>query len=108
MASLLSIADIIILPITEGGGTNLKTAEAIFSGKNIIASNFSFRGYDEFRVLPNVIFADNIEDFHEAMIKMIESKKYRYNKKNKKIIGTEKVTWRYVLNSLSQTIESLR
>jgi len=38
----------IILPIYGGGGSNLKTAQALLSSKYIAASTFAFRGFEEY------------------------------------------------------------
>ena len=46
LASLLDAASVVILPITSGGGSNLKTAEAIASFKPTVATRTSCRGYD--------------------------------------------------------------
>lgn len=36
----------VVLPIWEGGGSNLKTAQALLSGKCVLGSTFSFRGFE--------------------------------------------------------------
>lgn len=38
----------IVLPVYAGGGSNLKTAQALLSNKYIAASNFAFRGFEEY------------------------------------------------------------
>jgi hypothetical protein len=38
----------IFLPVYAGGGSNLKTAQALLSNKYIAASNFAFRGFEEY------------------------------------------------------------
>lgn len=48
LTALKNTAKAIILPIRTGGGTNLKTAEALVSGKHVVASDKSMRGYEEF------------------------------------------------------------
>ena len=64
---LLEHVDVILLPIIKGGGSNLKTAEAILSGKKIVATSFAFRGYEQFLKLPNIWIADTPEDFRKAI-----------------------------------------
>ena len=39
-------ADIMILPIFKGGGMKVKTCESLMYGKNIIATDEAFVGYD--------------------------------------------------------------
>lgn len=38
----------VVLPIWEGGGSNLKTAQALLSCKCIVGADFSFRGFESF------------------------------------------------------------
>ncbi len=47
LAVLLELAACIVLPITTGGGSNIKTAEAIYSRKPIVGTTTSFRGYED-------------------------------------------------------------
>ena len=53
----------IILPIIGGGGSNLKTAEALISGKSIIATSNAFRGYDGYIQNKNVYIANTKKEF---------------------------------------------
>ena len=48
MQYIINISNGILLPIYEGGGTNLKTAQSIVSNKAIIATEFSFRGFEKY------------------------------------------------------------
>ena len=48
MQYVVDISNGILLPIYEGSGTNLKTAQAIVSNKAIVATEFSFRGFEEY------------------------------------------------------------
>lgn len=45
LAALISEANCLILPVTTGGGSNLKTAQAILSGNRIVGTPKAFRGY---------------------------------------------------------------
>ena len=44
LRGLLQSAHCIFLPMTSGGGTNLKTAEALWSGRPVIATALAMRG----------------------------------------------------------------
>ena len=57
--AVLARCDVILLPILTGGGSNLKTAEALVSGKTILSTSLAFRGYDEFRDFPTVNIVDD-------------------------------------------------
>ena len=64
-AYLFSISSLIILPIVSGGGTNLKTAEALLSTKRILASETAFRGFEAFKKSKGVSVVKN-ENFADA------------------------------------------
>jgi hypothetical protein len=48
LQGLLHTAHVIVLPLSHGGGTNLKTAEALWSGKWVLGTPIAFRGYEHF------------------------------------------------------------
>lgn len=48
LRGLLHNAHCIILPMMSGGGTNLKTAEALWSGRPVIATEIAMRGFERF------------------------------------------------------------
>jgi glycosyltransferase involved in cell wall biosynthesis len=66
---LLETAHCIILPITQGGGTNLKTAEALWAGKHIVATTIAMRGFERFMGATGVTVVDNPKDFKQALRK---------------------------------------
>jgi len=57
----------IVLPLREGGGSNLKTAEALYSGLPIVATTVAMRGYDAFHDIEGVIIADEASSFAAGM-----------------------------------------
>jgi hypothetical protein len=63
LQGLLEIAHTIGLPITHGGGTNLKTAEALWAGKHIVATTTALRGFESFRASQGVLVADEPSKF---------------------------------------------
>ncbi|AGK49134.1 glycosyl transferases group 1 family protein [Burkholderia thailandensis MSMB121] len=67
LQGLLTLAHAIILPITHGGGTNLKTAEALWAGKNIVATPVAMRGFDAFTNARGVSIADDSRGFVAAL-----------------------------------------
>lgn len=44
LAAVKSLAHLFILPISEGGGSNIKTAEALYSGKYVLGTPTSSAG----------------------------------------------------------------
>ncbi|WP_077218258.1 glycosyltransferase [Acidithiobacillus albertensis] len=65
--SLVSASHIVLLPITCGEGSNLKTAEALESGLPIVATSKAMRGYEDAMALDHVYIADNQESFRAAI-----------------------------------------
>jgi len=63
LGALLRLAACIVLPITFGGGSNIKTAEAIHSGRPVIGTTHSLRGYEFARRLPHVHCTDDPATF---------------------------------------------
>ena len=68
LAGLLAVSDVVLLPIVGGGGSNLKTAEALLSGRPVVGTSFAFRSYEKFRTAPGVRIADSPAGFRTAML----------------------------------------
>lgn len=64
---------VVLLPIQFGGGSNLKTAEAIASGKWVVATSTALRGFDAFRDAPGILVADSATEFRAAIVKALAS-----------------------------------
>ena len=65
--TLLLSSSAVILPITYGGGSNLKTAEAIVAGKYIIATSKAMSGYEQYKNLSGLMIRDKRNDFRAAL-----------------------------------------
>lgn len=68
LQGLIMQADAILLPILEGGGSNLKTAEALASGRPVVATSHAFRSYDDLRDLEGIYIADTPEDYQQQVV----------------------------------------
>lgn len=62
-----SLASAFVLPIASGGGTNIKTAEALMSGACVIGTPLAFRGYESFMDFPTVRIANTPQQFSNAL-----------------------------------------
>ncbi len=62
-----SLSRLFILPILQGGGSNIKTAEALFSQKKVIGTKVAFRGFHEYTDMPGVTVADNAQEFRMSL-----------------------------------------
>lgn len=102
--SLLAKAHCIILPITSGGGTNLKTAEAILSGCYVVGTKIAFRGFEQFINSSGVEVVDDGVAFRNAVrTSLMKSKndiKSEYEKK-------EILLWNNCLKSLEVCLNNL-
>lgn len=67
LQALLTHAAGVCLPIKSGGGTNLKTAEALLTLKPVIAMRPAFRGYEEAIGLGGVRVAETEDAFRAAV-----------------------------------------
>ncbi|SLN15262.1 hypothetical protein AQS8620_00270 [Aquimixticola soesokkakensis] len=67
LTALLQHAKVIALPITEGGGTNLKTAEALMWLKPVVAMRPAMRGYEAMEGVSGVYIADTPRAFRRLM-----------------------------------------
>lgn len=63
LEGLLEGAKCIVLPLTQGGGTNLKTAEALWAGKHIVATSIAMRGFEQYINSNGVHIADDPVSF---------------------------------------------
>jgi glycosyltransferase involved in cell wall biosynthesis len=100
LAAMLEISDVVLLPIDSGGGSNLKTAEAILSGKPIIGTTTAFRSYEEYVGSPEIVIANTRVEFQEAITRLADSNlSVDYRQESR-----DKVTWKYILRNLPQEV----
>ena len=58
---------VLIVPVAEGGGSNIKIAEAFINGKIVIAHPFASRGYEDFINSDYLILPKNNEEWIESI-----------------------------------------
>lgn len=102
LQGLISTADAVILPILEGGGSNLKTAEALVSAKPIVATSHAYRSYEEYKELPNTYIADDSAGFQQAILKAFDSPYRQRNDEQIRLVS--KVLWEQCLQPLEQIL----
>jgi len=64
---------VVALPIDTGGGSNLKTAEALALGKWIVATSVAMRGYERFMNAEGLIIANDTASFRRAIAQALRS-----------------------------------
>lgn len=104
-----SLADVFLVPIKTGFGTNLKTAEALISGKTVVSSAKGMRGYEEFQHLPNVTVSDQKTELHAAIRKGLLSAKYKTSFCPERAQSElTKLHWEHCLGALPLLYESIQ
>jgi len=89
----------VVLPLWEGGGSNLKTAQALLSGKCIVASKFAFRGFEDCVCEPGVFLASEPMDLGELLLM---TKPEKYYARGKIVHDFE---WSSILSGLPDFVE---
>lgn len=96
----------IILPIETGGGSNLKTAQALISGKRIVATTTSFRSYDKYMNISGVNITDTSYKFKQLVRESFSSNVITKRSGNELLI-IKKLLWINTTSRLKSYVESL-
>lgn len=67
LGPLYAGAATVILPKMYSGGSNLKTAEALVSGRPLVATRLAFEGFESFTDLPGIYIEDEPDAFWAAV-----------------------------------------
>jgi hypothetical protein len=100
---LVNNAGVIILPITEGGGSNIKTAEALLSDRPIIATPTAMRGFDAFRESPGVTIEDDPGRFRKLVREALCERTPRATPR----AGTDRLLWEHCVSDIPRTASGL-
>tara|TARA_R110000787_G_scaffold215053_1_gene324105 strand:- start:2040 stop:3272 length:1233 start_codon:yes stop_codon:yes gene_type:complete len=107
LAAVKSLAHGFLLPITQGGGSNIKTAEALYSGAYVIGSEIAFRGYEEFSQLPEVTIAKSPEEFHHAIKKVLDQNSFQNTIDKKQQDFRKSLLWQETLANMATLARAL-
>lgn len=91
LSALKAACHVVLLPIQFGGGSNLKTAEALASNKHVVATSTAMRGFDAFRDAPGVVIADTPETFRRGIAEAFKQPPLKLNKSD--LLLRETVYW---------------
>ncbi|PIF21348.1 glycosyltransferase family 4 protein [Candidatus Pantoea floridensis] len=92
------------LPIEHGGGSNLKTAEALYSGKPIIGTISSFRGFEKYSDSPRVNVIRTPEEFFEVTRKVLSNPQPVLEQQER--VNLENLTWDKTLDKLYSDVQN--
>lgn len=73
LQALLACAAVILLPKTSGGGSNLKTSEALMACRPVVATSMAFIGFENWRNALNVQIADDPDTFWKNVAEHLNS-----------------------------------
>jgi len=76
LQELVRASHVVLLPISDGEGSNLKTAEALESGCKIVGTTKAFRGFEAAMSSPSVTIADSPDAFRSAIRKALDAPRY--------------------------------
>lgn len=76
LQAVVSAAHVVLLPIVDGEGSNLKTAEALESGCTIVGTTKAFRGFEIATLLPHVHITDDSVTFRKTVRKVLDAPRY--------------------------------
>jgi len=93
----------ILLPISTGGGSNLKTAEALVSNKHIVGTTKAFRGYESFLDMNGVTVADSKSEFRASIRKIFNSPKL--SRSSSEISRVSQLYWENIFVSLIEYVQ---
>jgi glycosyltransferase involved in cell wall biosynthesis len=99
---LIESANVIALPIPYGGGSNLKTAEALVSGRPVVGTSIAFRGFEDFIDSDLVRIVDIESEFRMHIADACRNKiptVYRQ--------GSDSLTWAGTTEPLKEYLRSI-
>jgi glycosyltransferase involved in cell wall biosynthesis len=105
LGALIKQSDVMLLPITEGGGSNLKTAEAILANKKVVTTTHALRSFEWFKDFPNVWVADTKQKFQDSIAAALKTPFLSRTPEQEKQIY--KVTWESCLADLVKEVKLL-
>ncbi len=71
LSAIYRRAAVILLPKTRGAGSNLKTAEALVSGRPIVATRRAFEGFERYLGCPGVAVEDDPATFWRRVVDLL-------------------------------------
>lgn len=107
LAAVKQLAHAFLLPIGAGGGSNIKTAEALYSGKPVICTSTALRGFEQYRQLPGVVVADSPKAFQQAIRTTLQGDLRASSGQEINRRLRQRLTWAVSLQALPQKVSSL-
>jgi hypothetical protein len=103
LMELISGSHLLLLPIAYGGGTNLKTPEALASERPVVGTEQAFRGFRDFSRGDSISVVDNSLDFKLATIQNLMKPKQKFVKRN-----VSNLIWDQTLGSIRDLMRGIK
>jgi glycosyltransferase involved in cell wall biosynthesis len=107
LAAVKTLAHGFFLPVQFGAGSNIKTAEALFSGKYVVGTSVAFRGFEGFRSLPEVRVADDPKSIHRAIREVLSLPAIEQGRLTEEDPLRRVLTWDHVLKDVPTAVDAL-
>ncbi|MGP2426215.1 hypothetical protein V1954_13145 [Yersinia sp. 2538 StPb PI] len=105
LAAVKELATAFLLPIPHGGGSNIKTAEAIFSKKYVIATETALRGYERYKDLDKIKICHNSQDFTSSIRSILNDKSQCTTTEEPN--NLDDLLWEHCLQIIPQTVKKV-
>lgn len=99
---LLLHAAVIILPVSAGGGTNLKTAEAIMSMRPVVATSYAMRGYEKWKNVESIYVEKTPKEFQDRVAQILGSQRAS----DRVSFDGASLTWQSCLQGAAQAVSA--
>lgn len=101
LSAVKTLAPGFLLPLKDGGGSNLKTAEALYSNSLVVGTSHAFRGFENYMHSDGVKICNTSEEFQRTIRTISKSiKTNSWNRQHKELLIWE--------NSLSDLIKTIK
>lgn len=96
IAAIRRFAHVFVLPITAGGGSNIKTAEALLTGAHVLGTPTAFRGYEDYMGEPGVYVEADPARFRARLVDLLDSE--RADLSSESLAIRERLLWSSTLS----------
>ncbi|RJF97804.1 hypothetical protein D3871_04145 [Noviherbaspirillum saxi] len=102
VAALRKFTHVFVLPITTGGGSNIKTAEALVTGAYVLGTSTAFRGFEHFANEAGVYIEDDPQAFRSRLVSLLSLAPNRLTEESR--IRREGLLWENTLKEISKVV----
>jgi len=88
----INASDVVICPLTSGGGTRFKILEALACGKVVVSTTIGAEGLESKRIGDSLILCDNWDDFVKIIISCLSKQNSNNNSQYMKNYSLEKIS----------------